>query len=164
MMLKEGFQELQNALLEAAARHYGSGLVSLVIYGSAGRGTQRPDSDLDFLVVAEDLPMGRLRRVAEFEEVESDLLPLLDRLGEMGLRIELSPVFKTRQEVLRGSPLFLDLADEAIILFDRDDFFLHVLNRLRDRLSMLGARRVWRGNAWYWDLKPDLKPGEEFQL
>jgi uncharacterized protein len=163
-MLKEGFQELQNALIQAAARHYGSRFVSLVLYGSAARGTQRFDSDLDFLVVAEDLPVGRLRRVEDFEAVESDLLPLLDRLGTMGFRTALSPVFKTRQEALRGSPLFLDMADEAIILFDRDDFFLQVLNRLRERLAILGARRVWRGNAWYWDLKPDFQAGEVFEI
>lgn len=37
-------------------------------------------------------------------------------------------------------------------------------DRLRARLSQLGARRIWRGNAWYWELKPDLKPGEVFAL
>ena len=35
---------------------------------------------------------------------------------------------------------------------------------LKHRLQMLGARRIWRGNAWYWELKPDLKPGEVFTL
>jgi hypothetical protein len=38
------------------------------------------------------------------------------------------------------------------------------LNRLDHRLKQLGARRIRRGNAWYWDLKPDFKPGEIFEL
>ncbi|HWP57484.1 MAG TPA: hypothetical protein VNL14_06340, partial [Candidatus Acidoferrales bacterium] len=38
------------------------------------------------------------------------------------------------------------------------------LQRLRERLARLGARRVWRGNAWYWDLKPDFKPGDVFEI
>jgi hypothetical protein len=31
-------------------------------------------------------------------------------------------------------------------------------------LHELGARRVRLGSAWYWDLKPDFKPGEVFDL
>jgi hypothetical protein len=38
------------------------------------------------------------------------------------------------------------------------------LEKLRKRLTELGAKRVWRGNAWYWILKPDLRPGEVFEL
>ena len=33
-----------------------------------------------------------------------------------------------------------------------------------EALAELGARRVpWQG-GWYWELKPDLKPGEVFTL
>ena len=31
-------------------------------------------------------------------------------------------------------------------------------------LEKLGARRIWRGEAWMWDLKPDYKVGEVFEL
>jgi hypothetical protein len=24
--------------------------------------------------------------------------------------------------------------------------------------------RIWRGNAWLWDLKPDYQPGDVFEL
>lgn len=105
-MLKEAFQELQAKLLEAVRHHYGPRLVSLVIYGSVARGTQRFDSDLDFLLIAENLPRGRLRRLEDFEKVKRDLLPLLSDLEGRGFRTSFSPVFKTPQEVLRGSPLF----------------------------------------------------------
>ena len=30
----------------------------------------------------------------------------------------------------------------------------------RSQFGELGARRIWRGEGWYWDLKPDFKPGE----
>jgi uncharacterized protein len=63
-----------------------------------------------------------------------------------------------------GSPLFLDLVEDARILYDEGDFFAGRLERLRERLAALGSRRVWRGNAWYWILKPDLKPGETISL
>ena len=31
----------------------------------------------------------------------------------------------------------------------------------RDALDLDGgSRRIWRGDAWYWDLKPDYTPSE----
>jgi Nucleotidyltransferase domain len=41
-------------------------LVALAVFGSVGRGTVREDSDVDFLLVARDLPRGRFARVDEF--------------------------------------------------------------------------------------------------
>ena len=73
-------------------------------------------------------------------------------------------MFKSREEAERGSPLFLDMVEDAEIAFDRNDFFSNVLDALRMRLAALGAKRVWRGNAWYWDLKPDVKPGEVIEI
>ena len=54
--------------------------------------------------------------------------------------------------------------EDTRILYDEGGFFAAVLDRLRARLRQLGSRRIWRGNAWYWDLKPDFKPGEVFEL
>lgn len=162
--LKEHFENLAMELLEACRRHYGKRLVSVVLYGSAGRGTHGPDSDLDVLIVAEALPRGRLARVEEFVPVEAALGPSLSEMRSCGFSTEVSPVLKTPEEVAAGSPLFLDMTEDARILYDREGFFAAALKRLRARLKALGSRRIWCGNAWYWDLKPDYKPGEEFEL
>ncbi len=164
MSLKEGFREIEEALLGEVRRHYGDRLVSLVVYGSVGRGTMRPNSDIDLLIVADGLPSGRIPRVDNFSEVERRLAPLLERFRQQGISTEFSPVFKTPGEAAHTTPLFLDMVDDAVILHDRDGFFAGVLDRLRSRLATLGSRRIWRGNAWYWDLKPDYKPGEIFEL
>jgi hypothetical protein len=52
------------------------------------------------------------------------------------------------------------MVEDARILYDAEGFLAAHLDRFRARLRELGARRVWRGNAWYWDLKPDLRPGK----
>ena len=65
---------------------------------------------------------------------------------------------------LAGSPLFLDMTEDARILYDRDGFLERAFVDLESRLERLGARRIWRGNAWYWDLKPDYTPGEVFEI
>jgi hypothetical protein len=58
----------------------------------------------------------------------------------------------------------LDMTEEAIILYDRDGFFAGILERLRKKLRELGAQRKRKGKVWYWDLKPDYKPGEVIDL
>jgi predicted nucleotidyltransferase len=151
--------QLFPVLLRACEDVYGARLVSVVIFGSTGRGTARPDSDVDLLLIADPLPHGRMRRVEEFEEVERRVAELLP-----GAVPPLSPVLKTPEEAGHGSPLFLDMTEDARILFDRESFFSRQLDRLRARLAQLGSRRVWLGNAWYWDLKPDYRPGEVFEL
>jgi predicted nucleotidyltransferase len=163
-MLKAAFEHLLTKLCEAVVAVYGERLVTLAVYGSVARGTMRYDSDLDLLIVARDLPNGRFARLEEFRAVEESLAPVLSDLLDKGIRTDLSPVFKTPETVEAGSPLFLDMVDDARVLYDRDGFFAGRLERLRKRLAELGAKRIWRGNAWYWDLKPDYRPGEVFEL
>jgi predicted nucleotidyltransferase len=158
------FEELLDDLRARTAAHYGERLVSLVVFGSVGRCTAGPGSDIDFLVVADPLPNGRTRRVRDFEPVEDALAPSLRRARAAGVHTRLSPLFKTPDEVRAGSPLFLDMTEDARILFDRGSFFAARLEALRERLRVLGSRRVWKGGSWYWVLKPDLQPGEVFEL
>jgi predicted nucleotidyltransferase len=158
------YQALARELLRAAGEVYGERLVSLAIFGSVGRGTAGADSDLDVLLVAERLPDGRSSRMAEFGQVEERLRTTLVGLWQGGIRTELSPVLKTRAEAEAGSLLFLDLLTDRVVLFDRAGFLTRLLDRLARRLEELGAWKITKGNAWYWDLKPDLKAGEGFSL
>jgi hypothetical protein len=152
---------------ELAARlqaHYGRRLVSAVVFGSVGRGTPRRDSDVDILIVADPLPDGRMPRVEDFGPVKKALAERLRLLAEEGIHTTLAPVFKTRAEVRRGSLLFLDMLDDGRILFDRAGFWRNFTRDFRRRLRRLGARKIVVGNRWYWDLKPDYKPGEIFEI
>jgi uncharacterized protein len=163
-MLKENFRELQQRLLKEIRSFYGRRLVSVVIFGSVARETYRYNSDIDILIVAEDLPRGRMKRVKEFSQVEDQVEPFLESLQKEGIDTYISPVFKTPGEVESGSPLFLDMVEDACILYDENDFFRRRLDRLRKRLKELGAKRIWRGSTWHWVLKPDYKPGEVIEL
>jgi len=54
----------------------------------------------------------------------------------------------------------MDMTDDAIILYDRDNFFGNVLEKTREKLLELGFERVWISKkAWYWR-KKDYKFGE----
>jgi uncharacterized protein len=163
-MLKEAFEEVLVELTRAAQAVYQDRLITVAVYGSVGRGTMRHDSDVDVLIIALDLPRGRLQRVKQFEAVEEALQPVLRRLRDQGVETELSPILKSPEQATAGSPLFLDMVEDARILYDRNGFFAQRLSRLRNRLIELGSKRIWRGNTWYWDLKPDFRPGEVFEL
>ncbi len=158
------FEMLQMQLLAACQQVYGARLRSVAVFGSVGRGTPRPDSDVDVLIVADDLPNGRLRRAAEFRAVEAALAPHLAAARSADLTPEWSPVFKTPAEIEQGSPLLLDMIEDARVLYDREGFLRQALANFEARLQRLGARRIWRGSAWHWDLKPDYKIGEVFEL
>ena len=49
-MLRETFDHLVREISAACQAHYGDRLVSLAVFGSVARHTQRPDSDIDLLV------------------------------------------------------------------------------------------------------------------
>lgn len=158
------FEGLVRSLLEACREVYGDSLVSVAVFGSVARGTATPESDLDLLVVARDLPRGRMNRIAAFERVESAAEGEIDRLRTQGWNTEISPVIKTPEGVRRGSPLFLDMTLEVQILHDRDGFLAGYLDGLRGRMERLGSRRVKAGGGYYWELKPDFQWGETIEL
>jgi predicted nucleotidyltransferase len=156
------FQALLPTIADACRAVYGERLVALVVFGSVARGTPHADSDVDLLVVADELPRGRIRRMREFDAVKRRVAPAL--AAARGIATRLSPIFKTPEEVRAGSPLFFDMTEDAKLLHDRGGFMAGALRDLRDRLAQLGARRIWKGDAWYWDLKPDYRPGEVFEI
>lgn len=64
----------------------------------------------------------------------------------------------------RVIPLYLDMTEDAQLLYDRDAFFAGILDRVRTSLKRLGSRRIRKGKTWYWDLKPDFKRGDVIEM
>lgn len=162
--LHRTFESILKEIPRAALAVYGDRLVSLAVFGSVGRGVPRFDSDIDLLVVATGLSRRRLARVEEFAAVEELLAPVLARAAAAGVKTALSPVFKTPKEVQAGSLLFLDMVEDARLLYDRDGFLAGFLAGLRERLRVLGAKRIRRGGTWYWLVKGEYTPGEVFEI
>ena len=148
-------RRIAEKLVENLLKVFGEKLVSVALFGSAARGEAREDSDIDLLIVIEDLPKDRFERYELYREAE-------ERLGDEASRI--SPILKTPEEASRITPLYLDLVEDSIILYDKGGFLRGILERLRKRLKELGAKRVRSGKCWYWILKPDLKFGEVVEI
>lgn len=158
------FARLTQALLIETRRVYGGNLTSLVVYGSVGRGTPTRDSDIDLLVIAKTLPDGRMARVSQFESVETGMAHALEQASSVGVSTRLSPIFRTEAEMALGGLIFLDMTQDALVLFDERQFFEGHIRRLAEKLKQMKSVRVQTGSTWYWVLKPDLKPGEVFEI
>ena len=138
--------------------------MSVVLFGSVARGDASAASDLDLLIVAEDLPQGQFARKRLLAAADAAFEEDLERAQSAGVDTRLARIIRTPDEAARPIPLYFDLTEDAVILHDRREFFAGVLDRLRVSLRRLGARRVRQGAVWYWDLKPDFKPGDVVEI
>lgn len=86
-------------------------------------------------------------------------------LVKSGFYPDLRPIILSRSEASMNRYIFLDLIEDAIILFDRNNFFKERLEILKRRLKELKSKKMeLKDGGWYWILKPDLKFGEVFEL
>jgi len=163
-MWTEAFERIVQALPAACVTVYGERLHSVAIYGSVARGTMRPDSDVDVLIVADALADSRAARMDEFERIDRLLADPIATARAVGVHTVLIPTLKTPDELRAGSPLYLDMTDQARILYDRGELLRGYLDDLARRLQILGARRVPFGGGYYWELKPDFRWGDRIEL
>ncbi len=159
------YETLLKKTIHEIRRHFDKDLVSVVLYGSLARGEVRKDSDIDLLIICESLPKERLKRQDIFIKMEREIDKEIKRIYEkLGFYPYLSPILKTKEEAKNISPLYLDMVTDARILYDKDDFFKEILDKLRIKLNSLNAKKIKVGTKWYWDLKPDYKFGEVINI
>jgi len=140
-------------------------LSSFAVYGTVARGAAKENSDVDILIVSNDFVGSLGSRVERLLGVEERLREELAWLRKHDVYTSLS-FYPLREEEAEKVPLlFLDLTEEAVILYDKNRFFERVLTDFKAKLLRLGAKRVFiTKENWYWDLKPDYKFGEEIPL
>ena len=160
----DAWQALVQRVVTECRAGLGTDLVALALFGSVARGAAGPASDLDLYVVVWTRPISLfdqrfewLLRIRETPEYQV--------LAAQGYRPEPMPVIHSLQE-LRGHPwILLDITHHGIILYDPEGILAYELDAVRARLAELGARRVALPDGrWYWDLKPDWRPGEVIEL
>ncbi len=139
-------------------------LYAVVLFGSVARGEARICSDIDILIVAAGLPNGRLARQRCLDAIDALVEPDREAMRQRGIMTDFSPVLKTPEEAARLTPLYFDMIQDADILYEKDDFFSSVLERLRIAFQRLGSRRLQKGRVRYWELKPDYVQMEEFSI
>jgi uncharacterized protein len=163
-MWAQAFEDIVQALPAACRAVYGDRLKSVAIYGSVARGTMRPDSDIDVLVVADALAPSRAARMDEFEQIDRILAAKVEAARAAGVQTIVIPTIKTPDELRAGSLLYLDMTDQARILHDPERVLRNYLENLSRKLRAMGARRVPFGGSYYWELKPDFRWGDRIEI
>ena len=129
-------------------------LLSFVVFGSTARGKPRENSDVDILIIVKEKDKRMWRT-------------LLEESGNIeGLYGPFFSFIFTTEEKLRENPLILlDMTEECIILYDPGKVFCRLVEKFKEVIRNLGSKRIWLDEwTWYWEIKPDWKPGEEVEI
>ena len=137
-----------------------------MVYGSVARGSASNTSDIDILLVSESLSGSLGCRMEKlYHMVEKTLEDEIRWLKRHGIYTSLSFYPLRREEAEKLPLLFLDLVEEAVILYDKNNFLENILLKLKSKLLMQGAKRVVLDSKhWYWDLKPNYRFGETVEI
>ena len=122
-MIEDPYRVLLKKLLKRLIMKLGNNLVSVVVYGSVARKTTRKNSDIDLLIIADSLPKSRMKRQELFLEIEKPLESMISDLWDKGFYMDFSPVILSVEEALKIRPIYLDMVEDAIIIYDKNGFF-----------------------------------------
>jgi len=161
------YKPLLDTFAQLLRQSLGERVISLVLYGSVARGTATPESDIDLLIVLRDPPRAYHQRVQWIWNVQEELreTPIFKEYLRKGCDPYLSYIIFSKGEAQENRYLYLDMIEEAVILYDQGNFMRRKLADMKRRLKELGSRKIYcEDGSWYWILKPDLKWGEVFEL
>src|SRR3989337_1656094 len=100
-------------------------IISAVIYGSWAKGTQTADSDIDILLVSDEIDPRKNKRGKDVARIK----------GFLSIGIPLDILLLTPDETASNfknhNPLFLDIAVEGTILIDSDDFLQNLIEETK---------------------------------
>ncbi len=164
--MRKEYANYANLWVKSLKEKLKGNMVSVVLFGSVVRGEAGEGSDIDLLVVVKGFKTFR-SRFDVFDEVEKELRDSKEyqELKERRLGALVSPIPLTTEEINKGPSILLDVVTDGIILYDTDNFMGNCLNKLREKLEKLGARKIFLGDGrWYWYLKPDYKLGEVVEI
>jgi len=157
--VQKPYASIAKKLPEVLRRRFGDGLASLVVFGSAARVDARADGNLEVIIAAKGLPEGQLGRSKLFNEVERELPMSWAPRPQRATRLRYRPQGRLLKRQKGFSTLYAELKEDALILYDKEDFFSKVLERGREALRELGHEGAKLGGAWYW-MKRDYKESE----
>jgi predicted nucleotidyltransferase len=136
------FEDTLSRVLGELKSRFGNDLVSVVLFGSHARGNAHWHSDVDLLVVANNLPSGWRKQDAVALAIEE--LGLV--LGQAVQIILVSPG-DVRYSVESIAPLMLEIWDAHRCVFDPEGFFAAQITRFTQNMTERGARKL-RERVW----------------
>ncbi len=138
---KDKVSQMDHALLAKIRGPLGESkfpLIGAVVFGSRVKGKATTSSDIDLMIVGEKINAKRHRRGEEIAQIKK---------GLPGLPLDI--LLLTRQEVESNfrnhNPLFLDIAEEGVILMDDHQWLENLAEKTREYIKRKGIRRTDQG-------------------
>jgi predicted nucleotidyltransferase len=109
---------------------FGKNLVSVVLFGSYATGKQGEGSDIDILVIADNLPLSRKERL-------SIIFSITRKYLLKGKTVSI--ILRTKDEIKNGfeyyNPLLLSISENYKLLYDREKFFSALLKSIKNKIA-----------------------------
>ena len=125
-----------------------SAIKAVLLFGSVARGEAREKSDIDLLVLHEELginnPVSRRRYLYRL---------VMDRIGDLFDAVTL--IDMELKEFLKPkiiTSLLLNIYWDSIVIIDRTKRIERFLSYVRERIREAGVVRIKDGKAYYWKL------------
>ena len=134
-----------NEFVEACKEKFGEDLISIVLFGSYARGNFKESSDVDLLVIVENLPESVWERSKLMKEITWKIF--------LKYNEDLQPILSTPEEIIAamriGNPIFFGILLGYKILFDSRDFFERSLKEIvASRIVKNPPLFVYGGKGW----------------
>ncbi|HCU23538.1 MAG TPA: hypothetical protein DF383_00865 [Deltaproteobacteria bacterium] len=163
--LSENLKTLAIQYVGFLRKKFKGNLQAAVLFGSVARGEARETSDIDLLLIFKELPPGRMKRRKFLGDYPAEIEMALNQWHEQGLWNDFVEHLKTVEEIQKNrTPFLCEVVKDGIALWDGEGIFAQLRSQIEARMKALGSQWKRLGRFRYLDLKPDLKPGEVFEL
>jgi HEPN domain-containing protein/predicted nucleotidyltransferase len=122
-------------------------VVGAVVFGSRARGTATSPSDIDLLVVAQELRSKPHRRAEEIAGIKR-------HLPALALDVLLLTAEEAQSNFRNHNPLFLDIAAEGIVLVDDQGWLRGLMEEVREYIKQKGIEKTEHG--WRFPVIPGI--------
>ena len=115
-------------------------IISVVVFGSLAKGKYTIDSDIDLLVVANNISDKRNRRHQEIVSIKS-------KIYKIGLTFDI--LLLNSNECISNfrnhNPLFLDIAEEGIIIWDKENLVDCLIKETKEYIIKKKIKKIEEG-------------------
>ncbi len=144
MQNPDNIKKAVNEFVECCKSRFSQNLVSVILFGSVARGTAQKYSDVDILVIIDELPKRRLDR----EDIVIDLI--LDILKKYHIRISPMLLESTELSTKNLNPLIYGILTGYNVLYDPQNFWSDFLTKIKP--TILKNKPVYIEGKKRWEI------------
>jgi len=115
-------------------------IVSVVLFGSSVKGEYTEDSDIDLLVIANNIPQKRNKR-------HKEIIAIKKKLYSLGISFDI--LLLNADECISNfknhNPLFLDITDEGVVIVDNKNFITTLIDETKEYIKNKKIKKVENG-------------------